>query len=148
MQEAELRRQCDAKKLDLRQISSVDDSSLQYPWPRGPLRTSRESVPGRIYFLQAFVPLWRIYNLGTVTHPGGEPSGVVPGIAASDCGPRSSQRRGGEGLNCFSFYLYRVHLIILQDFCPAVVQAKVLYVIVPTVKWMFSAVRGLPCSFK
>jgi hypothetical protein len=101
MQEVELQRQWDAKKLNLRQIPSIGESSCHYPWPRGPLRTSEEFAPGRFYFLQAFMPLWRIYNLGTVTHPDGEPSGVIPGVAASDRGSRFCQRRGGEGLDCF-----------------------------------------------
>jgi hypothetical protein len=57
---------------------------------------------------------------------------VVPSVAASDRGPRFGQRRGGEeGLDCFSFYLTRLLLVILQDFCAVVSQAKVLYVIVP-----------------
>jgi hypothetical protein len=68
-----------------------------------------------------------------VVHPDGEPSGVVPAVAASDSGPRFSQRRGGEGLDCFSFYLSGVLLVILQDSCATASQAKVLYVIVPTV---------------
>jgi hypothetical protein len=130
-QEAELRRQWYAKKLKLRQIPSVNVHRRRYPWSRGPPRTADEAAPRRFYFLQTFVPLRRIFDLGMATHPDDEPSGVVPGVTASDCGSRSSQRRGGEGLGCFPFYLSRVLLVILQDFCASFVLARVLFVIVP-----------------
>jgi hypothetical protein len=79
-----------------RQISSVGAFSRRYFWPRGQLRTSEESAPGSMYFFQALVLRGKVFDLGVVIHPGDEPSGAVPGVAASDQGPRSSNRRGGE----------------------------------------------------
>jgi hypothetical protein len=56
-----------SEALNRRQIPSVGVFSRRYPWPRGPLRTSGEFAPGRINFLQALVPWWKIFNLGTVS---------------------------------------------------------------------------------
>jgi hypothetical protein len=68
-----------------------------------------------------------------VIHPGDEPSGVVPGVAASDHGSRSSNLRGGEGPDCFAFHLSGFLFVIPLDPCAIVPKAKVLLVIVPTV---------------
>jgi hypothetical protein len=63
-------------------------------------------------------------------HPSDEASGVVPGVAASDRGPRFSQWCGGEeGLDCFSLYLFGVLLVIFQDSCASATQDKVLFCI-------------------
>jgi hypothetical protein len=53
-----------AKKLKLRQITSVGVQSRRYPWPGGTLRTSDDDAPRRFYFFQAFVPLRRIFLQG------------------------------------------------------------------------------------
>jgi hypothetical protein len=53
-----------------------------------------------------------------VIHPGDEPSGVVPGVAASDHGPRSNHRRGGEeGPDCVFLYLSGILFVISLDSC-------------------------------
>jgi hypothetical protein len=66
-----------------------------------------------------------------VIHPGDEPSCAVPGVAASDHGPRSS-RRGGEGPDCFLFCLSGFLFVKSLDSCAIVPKAKVLLIIVPT----------------
>jgi hypothetical protein len=88
--------------------------------------------PGSIYFLQAQVPKGKIFDLGVVIHPGDEPSGAVPSVAASDHDPRSSRRGGEEGPDCFLFYLSRILFVISMDSCAIITKAKVLFVIVPT----------------
>jgi hypothetical protein len=115
-----------------RQISSAGDVRRRYSWPRGPLRTSEEPAPGTIYFLQADVLKGKIFDLGVVIHPGGEPSGEVPGVAARDHGPRSCRRGGEEGPDCFLFNLFGFLFVKSTDSCANVPKAKVLLVIVPT----------------
>jgi hypothetical protein len=117
-----------------RQISSGGVLRRRYHWPRGPLRTSEGTAPGSIYFLQAQVLKGKIFNLGVVIHPGGGPSGLVPGVAVSDHGPRFNHRCGGEeGPDCFVFYLSGFLSVISLDSCAIVTKAKVLFVNVPTV---------------
>jgi hypothetical protein len=68
-----------------------------------------------------------------VIHPGDEPSGAVPGVAANDHGSRSSNRCGGEeGPDCFVFHLSGFLFVISLDSCAIVSKTKVLFVIVPT----------------
>jgi hypothetical protein len=119
--------------LNRRQILSAGICCRCYIWPKEPLRTSNAASPGNIYFLQGEVLKGKIFDLGLVVHPGEEPSGAVPGVAASDHGSRSSNRRGGEeGPDCFVFYLSGILFVISMDSCAIVTKAKVIFVIVPT----------------
>jgi hypothetical protein len=90
------RRQRSLKKLKLRPIPSGGEERRRYPWPRGPHRTSGAQAPRLSLFLQAFAPMRRILDLDTATHPGGEPSGVVPSVAARGRRPRSWCSSDGE----------------------------------------------------
>jgi hypothetical protein len=68
-----------------------------------------------------------------VIHPSDEPSGVVPGVVASDHGPRSNHRRGGEeGSDCFVLYLCGILFVISLDSCAIATKAKVLFIIFPS----------------
>jgi hypothetical protein len=69
--------------LKMRLIPSGGEEHRRYPWPRGPHRTSRVLAPRSYLFLQAVMPMRRIFDLDTTIHPGGGPSGVVPGVVVS-----------------------------------------------------------------
>jgi hypothetical protein len=132
MQESEPRQHWDALKLGLRRIPSAGDFRRRFLWPRGPCRSSAIFAPGSVNFLHALGLWWKICKLSAVTHPSGEPSGVVPGVVATDRGLSLIQRCGGEGLDCFFNFLFEVLLVIFQDSCAITTKAKVLLVIVPT----------------
>jgi hypothetical protein len=96
------RRQRDLMKLKMRLIPSDGEEHRRYPWPRGPHRTSRVPALRSFLFLQAVESMRRISDLFTVIHPDGEPSGVVPGVAANGRCSRSWRSSGGdEGPDCY-----------------------------------------------
>lgn len=128
LRDAVPRRRQVSSKLKLRQIPSVGVERRRYPWPKGPLRTSRALAP-RIVFLQAVMPSWRPSDLDMATHPAVGPSGVVPGAGASGHGSRSCVGCGGEeGPDCFSFSLFGVLLVI----CEGLLFVRVLFINLPT----------------
>jgi hypothetical protein len=134
MQESEPRQHWDALKLGLQRIPSADDFRRRFLWPRGPHRSSAVPAPGSFYFPHA-LRLWRkISNPSSTIHPVGEPSGVVPGVIVSGRCLRLNQRCGGEGLDRFFLFSLEVLFVIFQGTCAISVQAKVLFVIVPTVQ--------------
>jgi hypothetical protein len=53
--------------------------------------------------LQANVPLWRLFDLGVVTHACIIPCGLVLGDGVSSHDLRSHRLCGGVGLECTSF---------------------------------------------
>jgi hypothetical protein len=75
---------------------------------------------------------WKICKLSAVIHPGGGPSGVVPGVVASDRGLSLIQRCSGEGLDYFFNFLSEVLLVNFQDSCAINTKVKALLVIAPT----------------
>jgi hypothetical protein len=83
-------------KLKMRLIPSGGEEHRRYPWPRGPHRTSGVLDPRCSLFLQAVLPTRRIFDLDTAIHPGGRPSGVVPGVVVSSRCSRSWHPSGGE----------------------------------------------------
>jgi hypothetical protein len=93
------RRQRGLMKLKLRSIPSDNEEHGRYPWPRGPHRTSRVQAPRSSLLLQATEPMRRISDLVTAFHTGGEPSGVVPSVAARGRCSRSWRSSDGEGPN-------------------------------------------------
>jgi hypothetical protein len=110
------RRQPGLLKLLLRQIPSGDEVCRRYPWPRGPCRTSAAQAPRLSFFLQAVEPMRRILDLDTAIHPGGEPSGIVPGVAAKGRRPRlRCASDGEEGLDRFSAPPSGVLLVKFKD---------------------------------
>jgi hypothetical protein len=124
------RRQPGLLKLLLRLIPSGGEVCRRYPWPRGPRRTSAAQAPRLSFFLQAVEPMRRILDLDTAIHPGGEPSGVVPGVAARGHRPRSRCACDGEeGPDRVSGPLFGVLLVNFKD----QLFLKVLFVIVPVV---------------
>jgi hypothetical protein len=75
-------------------------------------------------------PMWRILDLDTAIHPGGEPSGVVPGVAARGRRLRSRCASDGEeGLDRFLAPPSGVLLVNFED----QLFLRVLFVIVPVV---------------
>jgi hypothetical protein len=102
----------------------------RYPWPRGPRRTSAAQAPRLSFFLQAVEPMRRILDLDMATHPGGEPSGVVPGVAARGRRPRS--RCASDGEEGFDRFLAPPSGVLLVKFEDQLF-LRVLFVIVPVV---------------
>jgi hypothetical protein len=119
-------------KLKIRSIPSGGEEHRRYLWPRGPHRTSRVPAPRRNFFLQADMPTWRFSDLDTAIHPGGGPSGVVPGIVVSSRWSGSWCSSGGEeGPDCFSAPPSGGLLVKSEDLIVICCMLRFLFVIVP-----------------
>jgi hypothetical protein len=120
-------------KLKMRSIPSGGEEHRRYPWPRGPHRTSRVPAPRRNLFLQADMPTWRFTDLDTTIHPGGGPSGVVPGVVVSGWWSGSWCSSGGEEVpDCFSVLASGGLLVKSEDLTVIRCMLRFLFVIMPT----------------
>jgi hypothetical protein len=119
-------------KLKMRSIPSGGEEHRRYLWPRGPHRTSRVPAPRRNFFLQADMPTWRFTYLDTAIHPGGGPSGAVPGVVVSGRWSGSWCSSGGEeGPDCFSAPPSGGLLVKSEDLIVICCMLRFLFVIVP-----------------
>lgn len=87
-----------------------------------------------IFFLEAVVPMRRIFGLSAALHADGDPSGVVPGVDDGGRASRPWQSCGGEEApDCVFCFLVEVFLVKSRDCFLVAIFVRVLFVNCPTV---------------
>jgi hypothetical protein len=61
-----------------------------------------------------YLQMWRIFEPSVASHAVVDPSGVVPGVIGGGHDWSSPKSTGGEGLDCFSYFLL-VFLAYVED---------------------------------
>ncbi|KAK1631071.1 hypothetical protein QYE76_005386 [Lolium multiflorum] len=86
-----------------------------------------------IFFLQAVVPMRRIFGLSAALHADGDPSGVVPGVDDGGRASRPWQSCGGEEApDCVFRFLVEVFLVKSRDCFLVTIFVRVFFVNCPT----------------
>ena len=99
---------------------------------RRPLRAVVVSCNHGLFFLQAMMPMRRIFDLSVTLQADDDPSGFVPGVAAGRRVSRSCKRCGREeGPDCFFNFYFEVFLVKVEGLFVIFSFFRVLYVMLP-----------------